>query len=161
MRVAHAPGMPGRFFLPRTSKETVSERPCHDSRHVCHARAVMHVGIANSRWRGKIPGIPSACATRNSMYLARRSYWSKSDWPDDQTPRINTTAYESTLFLLMAWCQICTTWTNIGSDPWVWWTSAGWNNQSWTNQSTHKHVIMLSRERQSTIRGYVLFSLRI
>ena len=25
----------------------------HASRHVCHARAVMHDGIANPRWRGK------------------------------------------------------------------------------------------------------------
>ena len=33
---AHAPGMPGTFFLRPTSKETV-----------------MHVGIANQRWRGK------------------------------------------------------------------------------------------------------------
>ena len=35
------------------------------------ARAVMHVGIANLRWRGNVPGIPGACATRNFTYLAR------------------------------------------------------------------------------------------
>ena len=35
-----------------------------------HARAVMHVGIANPRWRENLPGIPAACATRNFTYLA-------------------------------------------------------------------------------------------
>ena len=30
-----------------------------------------HVGIANPRWRGKLPGIPCACATRNFTYLVR------------------------------------------------------------------------------------------
>ena len=34
-------------------KETASLRSRHPSRHVRHARAVMHVGIANPRWRGK------------------------------------------------------------------------------------------------------------
>ena len=46
--------MPGKF--PRhapTSKETASQRPLYASRHVRHACAVMHVGIANLRWRGK------------------------------------------------------------------------------------------------------------
>ena len=51
--VAHAPGMPGTFSPPPISKETASYRSRHTSRHVCHARAVMHVGIANPRWRGK------------------------------------------------------------------------------------------------------------
>ena len=53
LRVAHAPGMPGPFFPPPTSKETASYRSRHESRHVRHARAVMHVGIDNMRWRGK------------------------------------------------------------------------------------------------------------
>ena len=51
--VAHAPGMPVTFFPPPTSKETASYRSRHASRHVPYARAVMHVGIANPRWRGK------------------------------------------------------------------------------------------------------------
>ena len=53
LQVAHAPGMPGTFSPPPTSKEAVSKRSQHASRHVRHARAVMHVGIANPRWRGK------------------------------------------------------------------------------------------------------------
>ena len=44
-------GMPGTFSPPPTSKGTASSR--HASRHVCHARAVMHVGIANPRLWGK------------------------------------------------------------------------------------------------------------
>ena len=52
-RVAHAPGMPGTFSPPHILKETASQRSRHASRHVRHARAVMHVGIANPRWWGK------------------------------------------------------------------------------------------------------------
>ena len=53
LRVVHAPGMQGTFSPPPTSKETASKRSRHASRHVRVARAVMHVGIANPRWRGK------------------------------------------------------------------------------------------------------------
>ena len=53
LRVGHAPGMPGTFFPPPTSKGTATKRSRHASRHVRHARAVMHVGIASPRWRGK------------------------------------------------------------------------------------------------------------
>ena len=53
LRVVHAPGMPGMFSPPPTSKETSSLWLRHASRHVRDARAVMHVGIANPRWRGK------------------------------------------------------------------------------------------------------------
>ena len=52
LRVAHAPGMPGTFSPPPTSKETTSSRSRHASRHVRHARTVKHVGIANPWWRG-------------------------------------------------------------------------------------------------------------
>ena len=45
--------MPGQISPPPTSKETASLRFRHASRHVRHARAVMHVGIANPRWREK------------------------------------------------------------------------------------------------------------
>ena len=51
MRIAHALGMSGTFSP--SSKETASYRSRHASRHVRHARVVMHVGIANPRWRGK------------------------------------------------------------------------------------------------------------
>ena len=53
LRIAHAADMPGTFSSPPTSKETVSKWSRHASRHVRDARAVMHVGIANPRWRGK------------------------------------------------------------------------------------------------------------
>ena len=53
LRVAHAPGMPGTFSLSPGSKETASSQSRHAPRHVRHALAVMHVGIANPRWRGK------------------------------------------------------------------------------------------------------------
>ena len=64
LRVVYAPGMPGTFSPPPTSKETASLRSQHASRHVRHARVVMHVRIANPRWWGKVPGIPGACVTR-------------------------------------------------------------------------------------------------
>ena len=52
---AHAPGMPGTFSPSSTPKETASCRSRHASRHVLDTRAVMHVGIAKVRWRGKRP----------------------------------------------------------------------------------------------------------
>ena len=53
LRVAHAPGMPRTFSLPPTLKENAIQRYRHASRHVRDARAVMHVGIANPRWKAK------------------------------------------------------------------------------------------------------------
>ena len=53
LQIAHGPGMPGTFSPTPTSKGTASLRSRHASRHLRHARAVMHVGIANPRWRGK------------------------------------------------------------------------------------------------------------
>ena len=50
LRIAHAPGMPGRFSPPPTSKETTIQRSRHASRYGRYARAVMHVGIAKPRW---------------------------------------------------------------------------------------------------------------
>ena len=59
LRDAHVPGMPGTFSPTPTSKETASYRSRHASRHVCQAHAVMNVGIANPRWRGKtFPAFP-------------------------------------------------------------------------------------------------------
>ena len=53
LRVAHAPGMPGRFSPPPTSEETAGQRSKRVSGHVCQARARMHAGIANPRWPWK------------------------------------------------------------------------------------------------------------
>ena len=61
---------------------TAGERSRHASRHVRHARAVMHAGIANQRFHLKsaagenVPGIPGACATGNFTYLVRGPYYS-------------------------------------------------------------------------------------
>ena len=52
----------------RDAKETDSKLSRPTSRHVLHPPPVMHVGIANPRWRGKRSG---ACATHNFRYLAR------------------------------------------------------------------------------------------
>ena len=46
-------GNAGNVFPPPTSMETTCQRSRHASRHVRHTRAVMHVGIAYPRWRGK------------------------------------------------------------------------------------------------------------
>ena len=56
---------------------TAGKRSRHASRHVCHARAVMHAGIANLWFPLKSaagendPGIPGACTTCNYTYLVR------------------------------------------------------------------------------------------
>ena len=46
-------GNAGNVSPPQTSKETASWWSRDASRHVRHARAVMHVGIANPWWREK------------------------------------------------------------------------------------------------------------
>ena len=66
--IAHAQGMLVTFSQPLTSNESASERSRHASRHVRHARPVMHVGTANPRWWGKHS---RRCATRNFTYLAK------------------------------------------------------------------------------------------
>ena len=60
-----------RFSPPPISKQTASKRPRHASRHVRDARAVMHVGIAYLRWRGKRSRHSRRMRTRNVAYLAR------------------------------------------------------------------------------------------
>ena len=67
---------------------TAGARSRHASRHVRHARAVMHVGIANLRFPLKsaagenVPGIPGACATCNFTYLVR------GPWSDRHNPHV-------------------------------------------------------------------------
>ena len=51
--VAYAPKMSGTISPPPTSKKTTSGRSWYASRHVRHAHAVMHVGIAKPCWWGK------------------------------------------------------------------------------------------------------------
>ena len=60
-----------RFPRQSASNETTSKRSKHAARHVRHARAVMHVGIAYPRWRGKCSRYSGCMRTRNFMYLAR------------------------------------------------------------------------------------------
>ena len=69
--VAHAPGMPRTFSPTPISKEITNKWSRHASRHVRHARAVMHAGIANPRWRGKRSRhYTGAWTTRSLTYLA-------------------------------------------------------------------------------------------
>ena len=72
--------MPEAFSSPPASKETASERFRHESRHVRHARAVMHVAIANHGGGENVPGILGACATLNFEYLVRGPFY-LSNWP--------------------------------------------------------------------------------
>ena len=71
---------------PPTSKETASWGSWHASRHVRHARVVMHVGIAYPRWRGNVPDTPGACVTRNLTYLVRGPCFVLADTSEDQNP---------------------------------------------------------------------------
>ena len=94
---AHAPGMPGTFSPPQISKEIASQRSRHASRHVRHARAVMHVGIANPWWRGNVSDIPGAWATHNFTYLVRG--------PCTRTPlMLRLSYYWRTRSCIDCWC---------------------------------------------------------
>ena len=88
LRVVHAPGMPGTSSLPLTWIKTVSYRSRHASRHVRHGRAVMHVGIANPRWRGK--------RSRHSRRMRKQQFYVSGKRPIGQG-RLST--YED----VMAW----------------------------------------------------------
>ena len=68
-----------RFPPPPISKETVSWRSRHASRHVRDARAVMHVGIACLWWRGKRSRHSRRMRTRKFAYLARGP-WNKNSF---------------------------------------------------------------------------------
>ena len=71
LRVAHAPWMSGTFSPP----PRINDPGMH------HGTCATHVswwmpgsqtsGSFGSRWRGKLPGIPGACTTRNFTYLVR------------------------------------------------------------------------------------------
>ena len=65
--VAHAPGMPGTFSPPPTSKETSG---MHHGTCVTHVPWCMSGSLTNGGGEN-VPGIPGACATRNFTYLAR------------------------------------------------------------------------------------------
>ena len=66
---AHAPGMPGTF----SPQARVSDPDMHHDTCVTHVPWCMpgslNSGFLWSLWRGNVPGIPSACATRNVTYL--------------------------------------------------------------------------------------------
>ena len=70
LRVAHAPGMLGTFSLAADSKgnRLLAIPAC------ITARAVMHVGIACLRWRGKRYLHSRRMRTRNFPYLARGTF---------------------------------------------------------------------------------------
>ena len=69
MRVARAPGMPGTF----SSSPRGSDPDMHHGTCVTHVPWCMSGSLTSSflwnRWRGNVPGIPGACATRNFTYL--------------------------------------------------------------------------------------------
>ena len=77
--VAHAPGMPGTFSPPaRFNDPDMNHGTC-----VTHVPWCMSGSLTGdflwSRWRGNVPGIPSACATRNFVYLLRGPWKTKSN----------------------------------------------------------------------------------
>ena len=86
---------PGTFSPPPTSTETVSQRYRHASRHVRHARAMMHVGIDNPRRRGKrsrhsprMRNPLSYVSGKRSMANCHSASETKLCWRDDDV-RIN------------------------------------------------------------------------
>ena len=80
LRVAYAPGIPGRRF----PRYWVHRKPLVNDPGMHHGTCVTHVPwcMSGSLTRGdgeNVPGIPGACTTRNFTYLARGScplHWS-------------------------------------------------------------------------------------
>ena len=106
LRVTHALGMTGRFSRAPTSKETTSYRSRLASRLVRHARAVMHVGIANPRWQGKRSRHSRRMRNPQFTYLVRglsstgQGRW-QTVWGLDLSFRIK-------LDNMLYWRDICT-----------------------------------------------------
>ena len=71
LRFVHAPGMPGTFSSP----PRVSDPDMHHGTCVTHVRwclpGSLTSGLLWSQWRGNVPGIPGACATRSFTYPVR------------------------------------------------------------------------------------------
>ena len=112
----HATGMPETFSPPPTSKETASQRSRHASRHVRHARAVMHVGIANPRWRGK--------RSRHSLRMRNPQFYASGKRP--------ITSWHGNAFCPIDVC-VC--------EGWLWW---GWRVGGLTVVSPHKESVLQS-----------------
>ena len=68
LRVAHAPGMPGTFSPPPTTKETANYLSRDASRHVTHVPWYMSGSLTRGGGENVI-GIPGACTTRTYTYL--------------------------------------------------------------------------------------------
>ena len=71
LRVAHAPGMLGKF-----SRHPFKRKPLISDPGMHHGKCLMHVswcmsGSLSHGGKENVPGIPGACATRNSTYLVR------------------------------------------------------------------------------------------
>ena len=66
--------MRGTFSPPTASNETANQRSRHASWHVRHACAVMHVGIANPRRRGKRSRHSRRMRSPQFYYLARGAF---------------------------------------------------------------------------------------
>ena len=97
-------GNAGTFSPPPFSKETARYRSRHASRHVRDARAVMHVGIVDPRWRGNVPGIPGACAIRNFTYLVRAPYYHRRE--EGCSCCTKSTILSQHCIVTFGWCHI-------------------------------------------------------
>ena len=79
-RVVRAPGMPGTFSPPPTSKETVdSDHGMYHGTCVTNAPWCMSVLLTHGGWEN-VSGIPSACATHNY------TYWIRGPWTEIREP---------------------------------------------------------------------------
>ena len=70
--------MPGTFPRHRLQRKPWVNDPSKHHGTCVTARAVVHAGIVNTRWREKVPSIPGACATRDFAYMAWGSWHAAS-----------------------------------------------------------------------------------
>ena len=91
LRVAHAPGMPGTFYPPPTSKKPLVSDP-----GIHHDTCVTHVGIANLRWRGKRSRHFRRMRNPQFYVSVKRSMHDSLNWVmialDNSLPIISTSA---------------------------------------------------------------------
>ena len=105
-----------RFTPPPSSKETDSLRSRHASRHARHARAVMHIGIAYPRWRGKRSRHSRCMRIRNFRYLTR------SPWANLSTCLMNHRQSILSVLCLVIFREACIysyKWLNSRNPYWI------------------------------------------
>ena len=133
------------FPPPPISKETDSWRSRHASRHVRDARAVMYVGIAHLRWRGKRSRHSRRMRTRHFTYLARGPWHDVLMHLSHQNPLLGRRSSGPFTQFISDYIYEQIIWSMIGHEKTdirrKWWDSV-WIWTIWTFRTNYKRTVV-------------------